>query len=119
MCKIFLQMASIKSAYDLSGGDARSSVITGGTYLNLHAFLTTVSGGVSYHVEKRNSDTGDWVSLKDEKGKAIVFHTNGTTEDGESIYLTGGSIEYSVNIKPGSSTTGTLTLDADTDGSIA
>lgn len=113
-------MASIKAAYDLSGGDTRSSVITGGTYLDLHAFLTTVSGLVSYYVEKRNSDTGDWVPVyKGDTDEKIVFHTNGVNENGYSLALAGGDVEYSVNIKPGASTTGTLTLDAVTDGTIA
>lgn len=112
-------MASIKTAYDLSGGDTRSSVITGGTYLNLHAFLTTVAGRVSYFIEKRNSSTGDWIPLIDgETGDEIVFQTNNVEESGDSIFLTGADIEYSVSIKPGTNTTGTLTLDAVTDGTI-
>jgi hypothetical protein len=111
-------MAIIKASYDLSGGTTRSSVITGGTYLDVQAFLTTVSGRVSYFFEKRNSDTGDWVPMR-ENGKKIVFHTNGTTENAESVSLVGSDTEYSVNIVPGASTTGTLVLDANTDGTIA
>ena len=113
-------MALIKTAYDLSGGDTRSDVITGGTYLHVQAFLTTVSGQVSYFIEKRNSSSGDWIPVKDPKdGRPIVFHTNGTNESGESVALAGGDIEYSVSIKPGSSTTGTLNLDAVTDGTTS
>lgn len=111
-------MASIKASYDLSGGAVRSSVITGGTYLDIQAFLTTVAGRVSYTVQKRNSSSGEWISLE-ENDKTVVFHTNGLTEGGVSIALTGSGVEYSVYIEPGDSTTGTLTLDAVTDGTIA
>ena len=111
-------MADLKASYDLSSGDTRSSVISGGTYLNLQAFLTTVAGRVSYFVEIRNSSTGDWDSLRD-NGKPIVFHTLNSVEAQEAILLTGGAVEYSINIKPGDNTTGTLTLDGITDGTIA
>ena len=111
-------MASIKSAYDLTGGETRSSVITRGSYLNLQAFLTTVAGRVSYFVEKRNSSSGDWIPLE-EGIDPIVFHTNNSDEDGVSIFLIDSTLEYSVNIVPGDNTTGTLTLDAVTDGTIA
>jgi hypothetical protein len=112
-------MALIKTAYNLAGGTTRSSVITGGTYLHVQAFLTTTTGRVSYFVEKRNSDTGDWLSVIDpETNKPIVFHTNGTTEGGVSVALAGGDIEYSVNVVTVGAT-GTLNLDAVTDGTIA
>lgn len=113
-------MADIKSTYDLSGGETRSSIISGGTYLHVQAFLTTVSGRVTYDIEKRNSSSGDWIPVGGgDETDPIVFHTNNSNENGESILLAGGAIEYSVNIKPGANTTGTLVLDAITDGTIS
>lgn len=111
-------MALIKTAYDLSGGAARSSVITGGTYLDLQAFLTTVAGRVSYKFQKRNTSSGDWIDMKSEDN-GIVFHTINVVEDGLSIQLNGSGVEYSIYIEPGANTTGTLNLDAVTDGTIA
>lgn len=114
-------MAAIKDTYDLSSGTTRSLTITGGTYLDIHAFLTTVTGLVSYYIEKRNSATGDWISVRDGvSGKKVSFSTNGTDENGITITGLSGddTTTYSVNIIPGGSTTGTLTLDCNTDGTI-
>ena len=113
-------MAALENAYNLSSGTKRSTnKITGGTYAHFQAFLTTVSGRVSYIIQKRNSSSGDWIDVEDEKLKQIAFHTNNSVEDGLSLALAGGDIEYSVNIAVGSSTTGTLTLDVITDGTVA
>ena len=113
-------MAALETSYDLSGGEQRTTnKITGGTYIQLQAFLTTASGKVTYKLQKRNSTSGDWIDLKNANGeKKLVFHTNNSAEDGLDVVLAGGDVEYSVNIIPGDNTTGTLTLDAVTDGTI-
>lgn len=111
-------MAAILTNYNLAGGNTRSSSITSPTFLDLQVLLGTVVGRVSFYLERKQS-TGDWIQVRKEDGSPIVFHTLKEVEDGISVALNGAASVYSVSVKPSPAATGTLTIDAATDGTIS
>ena len=110
-------MALISSAYDVGGGETRSSVITDASYVELHAIDVTLVGRVMFWLERKQS-TGAWIPVRDGNGKALVFGMLGNdAENGMNVQGLGGA-DFSVRITPLGAADGNISLDAITDGTI-
>jgi len=111
-------MGAIITNYDLAGGVTRSSSITNPTGVDFQVLLGTVAGRVLYYPEKKQS-TGDWVAIKNDDSEVLSFSTLNEVENEMSIRgLIGTGVTISMRIVPIGAATGTLSIDAVTDGAI-
>lgn len=112
-------MALILTDYDLAGGEERSSTIEDPTYVEFQVKLGTVAGRVMYYVEKLQA-AGDWIPVRNPDGTPLAFNTLDEVENGMNIQgLTGTDVDISLRIVPLGAATGTLSVDAVTDGTVA
>jgi len=114
-------MALILTNYDLTGGETRTtSTITEATYVESQVLLGTVAGRVMYYPERKQS-TGDWIPITDGLDNVIAWSTLDEVEAGRNLVgLTGNAgSTFSIRVKPLGAASGTISIDAVTDGTIA
>jgi hypothetical protein len=88
------------------------------TYVQLQVKLGTVAGRVMYYPEQMQA-AGDWVPVRDGDSKPLGFNTLDEVENAMNILgLVGTDSDFSVRIVPLGAATGTLSIDAITDGTL-